>query len=38
VSHGSPDGNLWFTEHDANKIGRITITDNVSLVLADYKP
>ena len=19
-----PDGNLWFTEHDANKIGRIT--------------
>ena len=22
--HGRPDGNLWFTEEDGNKIGRIT--------------
>ena len=25
-----PDGNLWFTEHDANKIGRITPTGEVT--------
>src|SRR5205823_4948701 len=25
-----PDGNLWFTEHDANKIGRITSSGDVT--------
>jgi len=25
-----PDGNLWFTESDGNKIGRVTVTGNIT--------